>query len=154
MKVFVVSEGYPEPSNTNLGIFAWDQAKALKAIGVDVAFLVLDCRSIRRWRRWGYQHFMAEGIPVFRIDVPLGKIPDDIFLWFSKRAFNVLIQKAMQQVGRPDILHAHFMKTGASVVEASKRYGIPLVITEHSSWLNNQTIPARIVAQFKFAYLH
>lgn len=154
MKVFIVSEGFPTPGKASAGIFAWDQAKALKAIGVDVTFLVLDCRSIRRWRRWGYQHFITEGIPVFRIDVPLGKIPDGIFLWFSKRAFVALIRKAMQQVGKPDILHAHFLKTGASVVMASKRHGIPLVITEHSSWLNKQNISARIVARFQPAYSH
>lgn len=133
MKVFVVSEGYPEPSNTNLGIFAWDQTKALKESGLDVAFLVLDCRSFRRWRRWGYSAFEAEGIPVFRMDVPLGRLPDKLFLGASRKAFASLLRKTVSRLGKPDILHAHFMKTGASAAPAANEMGIPFVMTEHSS---------------------
>lgn len=133
MRIFVVSEGFPEPPKFNTGIFAWDQAKALKSIGLEVAFLVLDCRSLRRWRRWGYRYFFCEGIPVFRMDVPLGKIPDDIFFTFSRKAFSALISKAIEALGKPDIIHAHFMKTGVSISVASKKLCIPFIITEHSS---------------------
>lgn len=153
MKVFVISEGFPELNKSNVGIFAWDQAKALKANGLDVAFLVLDCRSIRRWRRWGSRSVESESIPVFRMDVPLGKMPDKLFLGVSRKAFASLLRKAISRVGKPDILHAHFMKTGASVAPAAGKLGIPFVITEHYSLLNNQTIPAHTIACYRPSYL-
>lgn len=133
MRVFVVSEGFPDPNSKGIGIFEWDQAKALKESGLDVAFLVLDCRSIRRWRRWGYSAFEADGIPVFRMDVPLGRLPDKLFLGISRKAFASLLRKAVSRLGKPGILHAHFMKTGASAAPAANEMGIPFVITEHSS---------------------
>lgn len=152
MRVFVVSEGYPDPNSKGIGIFEWDQAKALNESGVEIAFLVLDCRSIRRWRRWGYSAFEADGIPVFRMDVPLGRLPDKLFLGVSRKAFASLLRKAVSRLGKPDILHAHFMKTGASAAPAANEMGIPFVMTEHSSWLNNPSIPANTIACYRPTY--
>ena len=48
MKIFIVSRGVPSDNNLTLGIFEFDQAKALAAAGHDVVLLSVDLRSIRR----------------------------------------------------------------------------------------------------------
>ena len=35
------------------GIFQFDQAQALRDAGLDIVYLALDLRSVRRWRKWG-----------------------------------------------------------------------------------------------------
>jgi len=73
MFVLIVSNGYPT-TESKRGIFAMDQAKALKTAGHKVAFIAMDLRSIRRRRPLGYQRLNVEGIDVFTVSLPLGRV--------------------------------------------------------------------------------
>ena len=79
MKVFLVAGGHPQWNKTGEGIFAWDQALALKKSGLNIIYLVLDCRSIRRKRKLGFRFETVENIPILGLSVPLGRIHFYIF---------------------------------------------------------------------------
>lgn len=55
MKILIVTRGYPQSHNSMMGLFEKDQALALKQAGHDIAYAVVDIRSIRRKRKFGFQ---------------------------------------------------------------------------------------------------
>lgn len=133
MKVFLVAGGHPQWNKTGEGIFAWDQALALKKSGLNIIYLVLDCRSIRRKRKLGFRFETVENIPILGLSVPLGRIHFYIFSVIARFFFGILFKKAVKLFGRPDIIHTHFIGMGVSALKVSIRESIPLIHTEHSS---------------------
>lgn len=140
MYVLILSRGYPRPDNKVLGIFEMDQAKALQKLGVKVVFFSIDLRSIRRWRKWGYEKKTIDGIDVYGMNIPLGRVKDTLLDKASAFSVNYLFKKVLKEKGKPDILHGHFVNHGYMGVLLKEKYGIPLVITEHSSELNRDII--------------
>lgn len=140
MFVLILSRGYPREDNKVLGIFEMDQAKALQSLGIKVVYMSTDLRSIRRWRKWGYEKKLIDGIEVYGMNIPLGRVKASILdraLIFSK---NFLYKKIVEEKGKPDIIHAHFVNQGYMGSLLKKEEDIPLVITEHSSQFNKDNI--------------
>ena len=153
MRVFIMARGYPTEKYPLNGIFEFDQAKALSKAGVEVIYLANDTRSIRRKRKWGYQRFNKDGVEMFVFNLPFGPIPSKIKKPFSRRALLYIYKKAVKEFGEPDVLHAHFCG-GANLnslylKEISKK---PLIITEHTSAMNQETIPKRLKSNAEKAY--
>ncbi len=141
MFILIVSNGYPTKEYKR-GIFALDQAKALKAAGHKVALVALDLRSIRRRRALGYSRLSVEGIDVFSVSIPLGKVAGGLSDNVAKSALRSAYKKAVAELGTPDVIHAHFYDMGIAAGALSQETGIPLVITEHFSGLNRDEISA------------
>ena len=133
MRVLVVANGVPDGSKNLDGIFEFDQAKALKGIGADVIFLGIDLRSLRRIRRLGITKGIKEGVKWYKISVPLGQVPLGFFCKIGSWALYYLYKKVLNNNWKPDIIHAHFTEQGYMAVSLAHTYGIPLVLTEHSS---------------------
>ena len=143
MFILIVSNGYPTKEYKR-GIFALDQAKALKAAGHKVAMVALDLRSIRRRRALGYSRLSVEGVDVFSVSIPLGKVAGGLSDKVAKSALRSAYKKAVAELGTPDVIHAHFYDMGIAAGALSQETGIPLVITEHFSGLNRDEISARL----------
>lgn len=141
MFILIVSNGYPTKEYKR-GIFALDQAKALKAAGHKVALVALDLRSIRRRRALGYSRLSVEGIDVFSVSIPLGKVAGGLSDKVAQSALRSAYKKVVAELGTPDVIHAHFYDMGIAAGALSQETGIPLVITEHFSGLNRDEIPA------------
>ena len=144
MFILIVDNGYPTKEDTR-GIFSLDQAKALKSMGHKVVMVALDLRSIRRKRRLGYRKLSVEGIDVFSVSFPLGKVPAVLSETVSKAAFGSAFKRVVQEYGTPDVIHAHFSDMGAAVSKVCRENGIPMVVTEHSSVLNRERIPQKLL---------
>lgn len=145
MKILFVTRGYPQDHNNNLGIFERDQAIALKKAGVQIAYAVVDIRSIRKRRKYGYNHFVDEnGLDVFEMNWPIGPMPRQLIEYFRQQALFSLYPHILEEFGKPDILHSHFLNYGVIAVKLSKREKLPLVITEHSSFMNNPKLSVEI----------
>jgi glycosyltransferase involved in cell wall biosynthesis len=76
------------------------------------------------------------GLPVYREYayplIPHGPEPIayDTFARAARKGF----RKILKEWGRPDIIHAHVvLPAGWSALTVARRYGIPIVLTEHSS---------------------
>lgn len=137
MKVLVVARGYPQPHNNMLGMFELDQAIALKNAGHQVAYAAVDIRSIRRKRKLGYNHFTdPNGIEVFEMNWPVGGIQQDVANYLCSMCFAKLYPNIQKEFGTPDIIHAHFLKIGTAAMSVCRKNNIPLILTEHSSYLN------------------
>lgn len=143
MKIFIVSRGVPSENNQTLGIFEFDQAKALAAAGHDIIFLSLDLRSFRRKRRWGHLSFERDGIRIEEMNIPLGAVPKRILISIGTKGLRKLLKHAISKHGEPDIVHSHFFDISYMTQKAlDGRY--KQVITEHSSFINTELTSGQI----------
>lgn len=143
MKIFIVSRGVPSENNQTLGIFEFDQAKALAAAGHDIIFLSLDLRSFRRKRRWGHLSFERDGIRIEEMNIPLGAVPKRILISIGTKGLRKLLKLAISKYGEPDIVHSHFYDISYMTQKAlDGRY--KQVITEHSSFINTELTSGQI----------
>lgn len=151
MKVLIVSSGLPSKRWPLNGIFAFDQAKALAAHGVDVAFFSIDLRSIRRFRRWGCNSYVIENIRCFEYNFPVGPLGWRVLDYIGRNVVSFLYKKVFGQEQKPDVIHTHFASSlGAFLAEKT---GIPLVITEHSSEMNRVDLPQATIDRVKRDYI-
>lgn len=132
IKVLFIVDGYPD-GHSYANIFIKNQVVALKSAGIDIAVLIIDIRSIRRIRRFGFHKENSKEIPTWRVSFPWGAF----FLTTGQKMANFLgcwaYKKIQADFGRPDILHAHFGGMGITGAKIKKEYNIPLIITEHGS---------------------
>lgn len=151
MRIAILSSGIPTIQYPLNGVFAFDQAKALAAAGVDVSFLSVDLRSIRKRRKWGFSSGVKDGIKWYNVSIPVGPIRFILKL-VAKPVVVSLFKKAFSNGEKPDIIHGHF--AGKSAYILSKKYGIPYVITEHNSEVNKDFLPQNKVDAIKLQYQH
>lgn len=131
-KILFIINGYPD-QKSSANIFVKNQAQGLKKKGYDIGVMVIDLRSVRRFRKYGINKRLIDNIPVWFIAFPWGGyksgLSQAVFNFFSR----ILFRCVVRDFGRPDILHAHFGSSGIAGALIKKLSGIPLVITEHSS---------------------
>lgn len=152
MLTFLLSRGVPTEKYSTNGVFEFDQAKALVQSGCEVVFLALDLRSIRRTRPWGYQSYTKDGVPVRVLSLPLGNLPKKIFYKLGMWGLEKLYGKAVKEFGTPDVLHAHFTDHAYLAAKLSEKEPFKLAVTEHSSLVNQESLPKNIENAAKFAY--
>ncbi len=133
MKIFIISQGIPSESAPLNGIFAWDQALALKKLGHEVSVMALDFRRVLD-RRFGKRYFKKEGINVYQYSLHTGIYRR--FLPILGRVCAMVYRDMVKEQGEPDVVHSHFYFMGAILASMPKRPACPVVITEHSSKLN------------------
>lgn len=143
---------YPAADAPGSGVFFREQAQALAAAGDRVGVVA---PLLAGWRR--RRALRAAGVPSHGTMAGLAGVVE-----CSAPAFAPLPgwergrERAVAAVGRrlfagyrdryglPDVLHVQSaLHTGALGVELADRYGLPLVVTEHSSLLLRRVVPAR-----------
>ena len=153
MKILIVGTGLPSKRFPLNGIFEFDQAKALSKIGHEIIFAAVDCRSIRRWRKFGFDCKDIDGIKTYVLNIPMGPLPD--WALFRTRAicFAALYGVIEKRGGKPDIVHGHFgLGAGYASAMLCNKYRLPLVITEHDSDINARKIKRDQVVRLNNAY--
>ena len=140
MRILIVSRGYPTEKYPLNGIFEFDQAKALAEAGHEVIFAANDMRSIRRWRKWGIEEKIIDGVEIYAFNIPCGRVPTKWLEWISIKALRYLYSYIERKCGRPDIIHSHFLNQGYSAVNALKEKGIPIIHTEHYSAMSQKEL--------------
>lgn len=133
MNVMIVARGYPSNKYKMNGIFEFDQAKALSKSGVNVLFVAADTRSIRRWRKWGFERKEISGIKILVLNLPVGRIPKKVHDIIKTLAVKILYNKAIKEYGEPDLIHTHFINNGYATLRALESTSIPIILTEHYS---------------------
>lgn len=134
MKVAIISRGIPSEKYPLYGIFEFDQAKALAQKGIEVAFVAIDFRSHSFRRKYGLIQYEKNGVQVFEFSLPINVYRKAIPL--LQRLMLIPFKAMLKSFGRPDVVHAHFYSIAAIASILKKKYGIPMVVTEHSSKLN------------------
>lgn len=140
MYTLFVSRGYPTAKYKMNGIFEFDQAKALVNEGLQVVYAAVDLRSLRRWRSWGVHKKVIDGVHVYEINLPLGRVSKKLKLKVGEFALNLLYKKIAKDFGQPDVIHGHFSDYGYMAAKLSEKVKLPLVVSEHSSLINQEVI--------------
>ena len=129
--VLEVSWGCPTSEYPLNGLCQFDQARALAGTGERIVFLALDLRSFRKRRKWGYNRFEKENISVCEYNFPCGPLPPAIKYTIQDFSFKKAIIEIEKEFGVPRVVHVHCMQQAISVTDYCEEKGIPYVITEH-----------------------
>lgn len=144
MRIMIIARGYPTYKYKLNGIFEFDQAKALSKAGHEVIYAAIDMRSIRRWRRWGIEKKTIDGIKVYAINIPVGRLPKAVVQQIGIFGMKILFKRIVHEQGKPDVLHAHFADIGYMASKLKAKTNIPFVMTEHLSFLMKPTVDKRL----------
>lgn len=138
MRVFVYSYGVPTTRYPLNGIFAFDHAKALTLKDdVEVSFLFVDLRSIRRKRKFGFVTDELDELNVIGFSLPLGRLPIRVLDFFDWILFKLVLMKATKSYGKPEVIHSHFLRQSFSVSREISRYpSVKFFATIHDSNLS------------------
>lgn len=143
MKVLLFPFIYPHFSAPQGGIFIRNQALAVANLGVQVGVCYAEPRSLRNFSltALSQQHFQIESEN------------DDGLITIRQKGWNTLLNsslgasiwcrqmvhlagKYIEANGIPDLIHAHgTLWAGVAAELVSSKFGIPFLITEHSSKL-------------------
>jgi glycosyltransferase involved in cell wall biosynthesis len=138
-KILIIPSWYPNDADPISGIFIQEQAIALSK-QYDVTVLIPGMAS---WRNVvnakagdRSRKETQAGLTVYREFarplIPHGPESTD-YATFARAAENGF-NKIVKEWGTPDLIHAHVVLPAAwSALKVAKRYGIPIVLTEHSS---------------------
>jgi glycosyltransferase involved in cell wall biosynthesis len=140
MHILVLPSWYPNNSEDINGVFFRDQAKALVEAGHKVGVIAVNLRSLRYLIAKNSVETpplfeIVEGIHTYRDSVwkLLSRMPYSKYLLW-RRGANRLLARYIAEHGMPDIIHAHStLFAGKVAAEWRKRYGVPVVVTEHKS---------------------
>jgi glycosyltransferase involved in cell wall biosynthesis len=147
--LLIPSQRFVAEDNPVGGIFQLDLSLALQRSGLRVGIVAPMPRSLRGWRlselgrRRTWTSSDDQGVVIVRPDhyawVP-SRTP------YLSRAYQVslgkrLFERYIEQYGMPDLVHAHnVLFAGAVAFNLKKNYGLPYVLTEHSSAYITHTI--------------
>lgn len=140
LHVLVLPSWYPTHYAPLSGVFFYEQAQALRKAGVRVGVVYPDLRSLRTLRinnffenRFQLVTCEENGVNTVRLlgwNVPNARLRARLFIGATK----YLVNKYIEKYGKPDLVHAHsVLWGGVAAREVQRRFGIPYVVTEHSS---------------------
>lgn len=140
MHILIIPSWYPHFHGDISGSFFREQAIALKRNGCSVGVIYPQVRSLKDlmgviFKPYGLDKEIDENIPTFRYHTvnffpKLNKINKARWIKMGLKLFDEYIQ----MYGKPDVIHVHsLLNAGYLANEIYKGYGIPFVITEHSS---------------------
>ncbi len=152
MKILIGARGKPSEKYKLNGIFEWEQATALRKLGHEIIYVIIDLRSFRRKRQLGYRSYLEEGIRVYELSLPLGRLPDGI-MKFAYHFFSKYIYKnILREESKIDIVHAHFTNIAYGFAMIKDKYNFNMVTTEHSSQINKNEIDLKVYDKAKLVY--
>lgn len=137
--MLIVPSWYPREERPNAGIFFKEQAIALQEQGLEVIVAYPEIHSIKELKKQkfkrGFYYNIEDGLETYRIKeynfLPKIRRGSSIIYYLKlKNIFARLIKEGK----KPDIIHAHSVLWGGwAAARISKKYNIPLIITEHST---------------------
>lgn len=142
LKVLVVPSWYASDERPTLGSFFREQAEAVAECEADVRVAYCELRHPLRivkdvfvGKKVGLVISEEDKLPVYRFiryNLPL-RTPQSMDSRFAK-GLEVIIEHLLLEGWKPDVIHLQsFFPAGFGVLEVSKRYKIPFVLSEHST---------------------
>lgn len=138
--ILIIPSWYPQKAGDIGGSFFREQALALHKRGNTVGVIALSMSSIRNWRNSFFQpHGMQfendEGVVTYRQQCINFTPRINKIIKARKVAIGLkLFDEYVAHNGVPDIIHVHSMvHAGFIAYRIHQKYGVPYIITEHSS---------------------
>ena len=159
--LIIPSERYLPTDEPLSGIFQSDQAFALQRAGARIGILSVELQSlyllkmlIQEWVA-GQSVSVEDGIKVYRhfgwfLTQFLPRSNMKKYLYAGIRLYD----RYLSEQGAPNLIHAHnALRAGILAAEINKRYGVPYIITEHSSDYSKRAIRKSDFNWIRQAYL-
>jgi glycosyltransferase involved in cell wall biosynthesis len=142
--VLIIPSSFPGKFTKYSGVFYKEQTKSLVQLNAKIGVVCPEIVSMRQLKFLVKLHLFGmeykehvDGVPVYR------KVGFNIFPFFRKFNRNLfnsysnkLIKNYIKDHGVPDIVHCHgAFLAGEASLGIKNKYGIPYVITEHSSYV-------------------
>ena len=152
MHILIIPSFYPDKSHPTRGIFIRNQALAIKKAGNKVGVLVAPQMITMSdvFQFWGQllnphlDIYNDRGIKTYyprHWSFYPSIFTKECFIRRSSNYFRNVLMEYINDVGRPDIFHAHNMMYGGIITSyMTKKFDIPFVLTEHSSAFLNGSI--------------
>ena len=157
MHILIVPSWYSSKRNPVLGSFFKEQAIALSKYGHKVTIAYNEVWPLtlvgKVFEKPGISSQIEDGVKTYRYK-NFNFLPKNplMFKIFDKR-MEKLYEKIEKTEGKPDVIHAHScLWAGISARHISKKYNIPLVITEHSSLKNSVYLKENYLPHIVKAY--
>lgn len=139
--VLIVGRGMPTDKYPMNGLFEWNQAIDISETeGLNVYYLGMDFRSIRRWRQWKpeLKTYKESNLNYVIMSVPLGKVP----IWIQEKIGAFILESYLKEMKKSnvnfEIIHAHFLIAGLAIAQLDQKlYPMKKVYTEHQSIVIN-----------------
>lgn len=149
MHVLVLPSSYPHPTSPSSGIFFKEQADSLHQLGLKVGVVAPIRRSLRTYFQAAmpaYAQMVSEVPTIVREYFAIPKFSK--FNDFQHVSIGLRLYDDYVRVhGTPDLLHAHSALHGGVLArEISARFGIPYVVTEHSSAFGRGIVTAEEIS--------
>ena len=146
MKIYFITRGFPSESNLMLGNYESVQARALVKLGHEVVNICAPSvykSELHLFDRNRLTSRIVDGVKVYEIIGIFPYLLAKFFrpLWLSKLIVRMnyghLIKEVIKKEGLPDVAHIHILYVAYFAIFSNALKGIPLVITEHWSELEN-----------------
>jgi len=150
LKVLHIPAWYPSKKNPVAGVFVREHVKAT-ALYNDVVVLYSEGISTGIRGLYEIADNIEDGIRTLRLRYRKSPIPKTsyfIYLWAMFRAFRELAREGF----RPDVIHAHVYSAGVPAVLIGKRYGLPVIVTEHFTGFPRGLVRGLEKLKAKFAF--
>ena len=149
VRVLFVPAWYPPKDGSSaFGTFVREHVRSA-ALYDHVAVLIYKSRP-QRWPTLGWERVDDQGVPTFYATYghsPIPKTTLPFALIHRRRA----IRRAIQEWGRPDVIHTQ--DTYAyDVIKAAQRLGIPFVISQHYTGFMRRVLDDKDVQRFRWAF--
>jgi glycosyltransferase involved in cell wall biosynthesis len=138
MHILIIPTMYPHDYNPVSNIFFRDQAEALAANGHKVgvlAIIPITIQAIIKRKKWNFGITISNINNVTTYIFTFPALPKtERFKQFIRAKVGIYIfKKYLFQNGKPDIMHVHTFVAGITAIAIEDAFGIPFVVTEHSS---------------------
>ncbi|MCO8056731.1 MULTISPECIES: glycosyltransferase [Acinetobacter] len=154
--ILIIPSWYPQFSGDIGGSFFREQAIALRKAGYQVGVIYPQIRSLKNIKSilkkpYGLTLENDEGVNTFRWYtanyIPKSKkYNKNHWIKVALKLFDTYVK----QFGKPDIIHVHSMLYAGYVAQTIKiKYGIPYVVTEHSTAFARSLIPLDEISSLK-----
>jgi len=135
MHILIIPYNYPTVELPQRAIFIADQVKALRATGNKVSVLGCIPKTINDLiKTKSFSFGLIKGQP-WLLCTPAIRGWRNINDFLSLNCGKYLFKKYLKKESRPDIIHVHNSSAAKLALWIKRYYGIPYVITEHSSLL-------------------
>lgn len=141
MHVLVFGRTLPTEKSGSLGLFEFDQAKALAA-HTKVGYIFLETDSILTTKKIKKIKENYRGIDTVGYYFPLGRSLGKAYNYIRLKLFQKLFREYQDLHGKPDLIHVHFptMVLTKEIIDFIREAGIELVLTEHWSRVQEKKI--------------
>jgi L-malate glycosyltransferase len=161
MRVLFLTSWYPTSDLPYGGVFVREHARAVKAARAEVVVIHVPDgyggRGLWRLERQTDEAVTA-GIPTYRLTSRAIRVPGSrrlsywasygLRLWGSA----VSVRKLRRGGFKPDLIHAHVFTAGAVGVVLGRLFGLPLVVTEHSTLFPRRDLDRGMLKRARYAF--